>query len=211
LEETINFIYKNYYHLNKNSQKFYLIRGNHEEKVFYYLQKLETELTPQELLEKRKYYNTAYLLERDNRLKGRFLELYRDSYIWLKYNYSREFSITFTHAPCEERYLAKDDKISHKKMVKSASRSKNRGLKLDTLLSYLIDEAEDSRDYHIFGHLSQPNIRVFKNKICIDTGAIYGNSLSCAIIKDDKILFDSVAFQNRQKSATQEYNILFDF
>ena len=107
--------------------------------------------------------------------------------------------------------FTKDDEVSKEKMIKSASRSKNRGVKLDNLLSYLHKEAKDNRHYHIFGHLSQPNIRVFKNKICIDTSAIYGDSLSCAIIKNNKLLFNAVKFQNRQKSATQEYNLLFDF
>ncbi len=212
LSETINFIYKNYYHLNQKSKKFYLIRGNHEEMVYRYILNDPTlEITPKRLEEKKKYYNTVSLLEKNSNLKSKFLKLYKESYIWLKYDYSSDFSVTLTHAPCREEYLTKSDEISHQKMIKSASRSQNRGIKLDTLLSYLIEEAKDNRHYHIFGHLSQPNIRVFKNKICIDTSAIYGDSLSCAIIKKDKLLFDSVKFQNRQKSATQEYNILFDF
>ncbi len=212
LEETINFIYKNYFHLNQISQRFYLIRGNHEEMVYrYILNDATLEITSKRLKEKEKYYNTVSLLEKNNNLKSKFLELYKELLPWFKYYYNSEFSVTLTHAPCKEKYLAKDNKISHQKMVKSASRSKNRGVKLDTLLSYLIEEAKDNRHYHIFAHLSQPNIRIFKNKICIDTSAIYGDSLSCAIIKKDKLLFNSVKFQNRQKSAKQEYNILFDF
>jgi hypothetical protein len=212
LIETIEFIYKNYYHLNKTSERFYLILGNHEEMVYRYITNNPTlEITPKRVEEKRKYYNTVFLLERNKKLRDKFIELYHNSYIWLKYNYSKEFSISLTHAPCEERYLTKDDEISKKKMVKSISRSKNRGVKLDILLSYLLKEAKDNRNYHIFGHLSQPNIRQYKNKICIDTSAIYGNSLSCAIIQKDRLRFNSVKFQNRQKSTTQNYNLLFDF
>jgi hypothetical protein len=212
LIETIEFIYKNYYHLNKTSERFYLIMGNHEEMVYRYITNDPTlEITPKSVEKKRKYYNTVFLLERNKKLRDKFIELYHNSYIWLKYNYSKEFSISLTHAPCEERYLTKDDEISKKKMVKSISRSKNRGVKLDILLSYLLKEAKDNRNYHIFGHLSQPNIRQYKNKICIDTSAIYGNSLSCAIIQKDRLRFNSVKFQNRQKSTTQNYNLLFDF
>ncbi len=212
LIETIEFIYKNYYHLNKTSERFYLIMGNHEEMVYRYITNDPTlKITPKSVEKKRKYYNTVFLLEQNKKLRDKFIELYHNSYIWLKYNYSKEFSISLTHAPCEERYLTKDDEISKKKMVKSISRSKNRGVKLDILLSYLLKEAKDNRNYHIFGHLSQPNIRQYKNKICIDTSAIYGNSLSCAIIQKDRLRFNSVKFQNRQKSTTQNYNLLFDF
>jgi len=139
------------------------------------------------------------------------LELYNSTTVWLKYNYSKDFSVIFTHAPCEERYLAKNDEKSLRNMIKSKSRSKNSGVKLDTLLPYLIEEAKDNEHYHIFGHLSQPNIRKYKNKICIDTSAIYGNSLSCAIIKKSKISYDSVKFQEKQQPSTQIYNTLFDF
>ena len=96
-------------------------------------------------------------------------------------------------------------------MIKSASRSKNVGIKLDKLLFYTHAEAKDNHHYHIFGHLSQPNIRQYKNRICIDTSAIYGDALSCAIIKKDNLSFDSVAFLGEQKPASQIYNILFDF
>ncbi|SFV56956.1 Diadenosine tetraphosphatase [hydrothermal vent metagenome] len=212
IKETIEFIYTNYYHLNRNTQQLYLILGNHEKKVYQYLTNDSTlEITPKTIEEKHKYYNTVELLERDSSLKDKFLKLYHECSVWLKYPYSDEFSVTLTHAPCEEKYLTKNDTLSHKKMVKSISRSRNFGVRLDDLMPFVHQEAKDNRHYHIFGHLSQPNIRRYKNRICIDTSAIYGGSLSCAIIKKDKLSFDSVLFQNRQKPASQTYNILFDF
>jgi len=211
LSETINFIYDNFFNLNRDTQRFYLILGNHEAMVYRYIKKDPQLDNPEYLEKKRKYYNTALLLEKDSNLKQKFLELYNSTSVWLKYNYSKEFSVTLTHAPCQERYLAKNDEESLKNMIKSKSRSKNKGIKLDTLLPYLIQEAKDNEHYHIFGHLSQPNIRKYKNKICIDTSAIYGNSLSCAIIKKNEISYDSVKFQKKQPPSTQIYNTLFDF
>jgi len=67
-------------------------------------------------------------------------------------------------------------------MIKCISRSKNPKMPLDELIAYTHEEAQDNEHYHIFGHLSQPSIRQYKNKICIDTSAIYGNRLTCAII-----------------------------
>ena len=210
--ETINFIYKNYYHLNQNRQQFYLIKGNHEEMVYRYISNDPTlEVTKKRLEDKNKYYNTVEILEKDYNLKKKFLELYDVSYSWLQYRFNSNFSAILTHAPCEIKYLGKDDNKSYSKMIKCSSRSKNKDLKLDDLLSYIHKEAEDNQNYHIFGHLSQPNIRKYKNRICIDTSAIYGDTLSCAIIKEDQLTFDSTPFQKKQKSATQEYNILFDF
>lgn len=215
IAETIEFIHKNYLHLNKNrqqTQSFYLIMGNHEIMVERFISKDKgLELTPQHLINKEKYYNTVDLLEQNIELKEKFLEIYDWCYPWLKYNYGKNFSVTFSHAPCEEQYLGKEDSTSHHKMIKSASRSKNRGVKLDELLSYTHTEARNNSHYHIFGHLSQPNIRQYKNRICIDTSAIYGDALTCAIIKEDKLSFDSVGFLGEQKSASQIYNLLFDF
>ncbi len=212
IAQTIEFIYSNYYHLNQKQQRFYILRGNHEEMVYRYITKDSSlELTPKKLEEKRKYYNTVELLENNIDLKNKFLKLYSELYIWLKYSYSDTFSISLTHAPCKEKYLTKDDTLSHKKMVKSKSRSKNIGVKLDDLIPYIHQEAKDNQHYHIFGHLSQANIRKYKNKICIDTSAIYGNSLSCAVIDKNQLKFNSVDFQNKQKPTSQIYNTLFDF
>lgn len=212
LTQTIEFIHKNFYHLNQKEQRFYLIRGNHEEMVYRYISNDPTlNITPEKLEKKAKYYNTAILLEKNHHLKRLFLELYTECAIWLKYAYSQNFSATLTHAPCPEIFLTKEDKEASSKMVKCVSRSKHKDMKLDELIPYLHQEAKENQHYHIFGHLSQPNIRQYKNKICIDTSAIYGDTLSCAIVYKEHLRFDSVPFEKKQKPATQTYNRLFDF
>ncbi len=212
LTETIEFIYANFKHLNRNRQKLYLILGNHEEMVYRYIVNDPTLIINEKTIKNRKlYYNSVELLEKEPHLKSLFLELYSYCSIWYKYNYNDNFSVTLTHAPCPEKYLAQKGEEAEKRMVKCRSRSKNPNMPLDKLLPYLKEEAKDNQHYHIFGHLSQPNIRQFKNKICIDTSAIYGDSLSCAIVQQDKLSFDSVPFEKLQKKANQRYNILFDF
>ncbi len=212
LTQTIEFIYNNYKHLNQDRKRFYLIEGNHEAMVYRYITKDPTLIiTPKTIRDKERYYNTVALLEKNSKLKKLFLELYRECSVWYKYIYQEYFSVTLTHAPCPERYLAKDDIVSQKKMIKCVSRSRNPNVPLDELLPYTHKEAKDNQHYHIFGHLSQPNIRQYKNKICIDTSAIYGGYLSCAIIKKDIISFDSTPFEFKQKKAKQSYNLLFNF
>ena len=212
LTETIEFIYNNYIHLNQERQRFYLIRGNHENMVYRYITNDSTIIvTPKTIANKKKYYNTVALLEKEPKLKIFFLELYKECSVWYKYIYKDYFSVTLTHAPCEEKYLTKDNNTSQKKMVKCISRSKNPTMPLDELIPYTHEEAKDNQHYHIFGHLSQPNIRQYKNRICIDTSAIYGDSLSCAIIKKDSLTFYSTPFEFKQKKGKQTYNLLFDF
>jgi len=212
LTETIEFIYQNYQHLNQEKKRFYLILGNHEAMVYRYVTQDPTlTITPKTIENKEKYYNTVALLEKNSHLKKLFLELYHACDIWLKYEKDLDFSVSLTHAPCEEKYLAQEDKTSRKKMIKCVSRSKNPKLSLDKLIPYTHQEAKENQHYHIFGHLSQPNVRQYKNKICIDTSAIYGNSLSCVIVKNKTLTFDAVPFENKQAPATQIYNKLFDF
>ena len=212
LKETLEFIHNNYHYLNQQEQRFYLILGNHEEMVYRYITKDNSlVINSKTIKNKEMYYNTVALLEKDSDLKEKFIELYKQCTPWLKYDYDENFSITLTHAPCPEEYLCHEDEESRKKMIKCVSRSKSPSKKLDNLLPYTHQEAKGNQHYHIFGHLSQPNIRHYKNKICIDTSAVYGDSLSCAIVKNNSLTFDSIPFENKQKPALQTYNLLFDF
>jgi len=212
IQESIEFIYKNYKHLNQHEQRFYLILGNHESMVYRYIMNDDSlKITPQSIKNKKKYYNTVALLEKNILLKEKFIELYHLCKPYFFYDYNKDFSITLTHAPCAEEYLRQEDEISSKKMVKCISRSSHPKLPLDELIPYTHTQAKDNKHYHIFGHLSQLDIRQYKNKICIDTSAIYGRELSCAIVKKDTLNFYSVPFLNKQKAGTQNYSKLFDF
>jgi predicted phosphodiesterase len=212
LSETIKFIHKNYAHLNKERQRFYLIEGNHENMVYRYISNDSSIIvTPKTIANKEKYYNTVALLEKRPHLKQLFLELYDVCKPSFQYLYDETFSVTLTHAPCPEKYLREETEQARKKMIKCISRSKNPTMPLDELIPYTHEEAKDNEHYHVFGHLSQANIRQYKNKICIDTSAIYGNTLTCAIVKKNQLKFDSVVFENKQEMGKQTYNTLFNF
>ena len=212
LRETIEFLHKNYHHLNQKQKHLYLILGNHEEMVYrYIINDPSLKITKKSIENKEKYYNTVALLEKNDALKQLFIELYHFCNPWLYYNYSNDFSVTLTHAPCPEKHLRKEDEESTRKMVKCISRSKNPEMALDELIPYTHQEAKENQHYHIFGHLSQPNIRQYQNRICIDTSAIYGQTLSCAIIKENQLHFDSVPFENKQEAGKQNDSKLFNF
>ncbi len=212
LKETIEFIYNNYYHLNQQQKHLYIVLGNHEDMVYRYITNDPSlEITPKTIRDREKYYNTVSLLEKDSSLKEKFIKLYKKCRVWFYYNYNKKFSVTLTHAPCLEKHLREVDKESKSKMIKCTSRSENPQISLDELIPFTHLEAKDNQHYHIFGHLSQTTIRQYKNKICIDTSAIYGGMLSCAIIRKDKILFDSVPFEHKQQAGKQHDSKLFDF
>ncbi len=212
LSETIEFIYHNYQHLNKDRKRFYLVLGNHEDMVYRYItNNPNLIINAKTIKNKEMYYNTVALLDRDPKLKALFLELYAVCDVFYKYVYGNNFSITLTHAPCPEIYLGQEDKESKRKMIKCVSRSKNPKMPLDELIPYTHEEAQDNQHYHVFGHLSQPNIRQYKNKICIDTSAIYGADLSCVLVKNDQLTFDAVPFEHKQAQGSQTYNTLFNF
>ncbi len=100
LKETIEFIYKNYLYLNKREKRLYLILGNHEKRVYEYIldnQNLGYKKKSKE--EERKYYNTSLLLKKEPKLKEKFLFLYKECYIWLRYKY-KSLTVTITHGPC---------------------------------------------------------------------------------------------------------------
>lgn len=212
IKETIEFIYKNHHHLNQTTKHLHLILGNHEEMVYRYIINDPTlKITPRSIKNKKKYYNSVALLEKDISLKELFIELYHECKPFLYYSYSNNFSITLTHAPCPEKYLRKKDEESRRQMIKCISRSKNPEMSLDELIPYAHEEAKENQHYHIFGHLSQPNIRHYKNRICVDTSAIYGTTLSCVIVKEDTLHFDNTPFEKIQKAGKQTFNKLFDF
>ena len=104
--------------------------------------------------------------------------------IWIKTN-----SFIVTHAPCENKFLGKLDSISTKKQIKCESRSKNSNKTNDEITPYLMIEANEHHPKHIFGHMGQSNVRIFKNKICIDTGCVYGGSLTGYTAHDNIIKY----------------------
>jgi len=175
IKETIEFV-----HLNKKllGERLQLIMGNHEEMVWKWItDHPRLEKTEKRLEEKEKYYNTVGILENSPYHKELFLELFSEMKGWYKQIGSDKKSFICTHAPCEVKYLEKMDGKSLHKQVVSTSRSKNKDLSLDELLPYLMEEAVKNHPIHIFGHLGQERMRTFKNKVCIDTGCVYGGNL----------------------------------
>jgi hypothetical protein len=179
ITDTIDFIYLNL--KNKNiKDKIKVIKGNHELRVYDWIKKTANlKITEKTIKEKKEYYNTTFILEQNYELKNKFLFIYKKMSTFVKYiDLQNKHSFIVTHAPCEIQYLEKLDKLSQMKNIKSKSRSKNKNLTNDDLTMYLKVESNINHPLHIFGHLGQEEVRRYNNKICIDTGCVYGNVLT---------------------------------
>lgn len=176
LEETIRFIHKN---MDAFGDRFHMVLGNHEEMVWKWTTDDHSlEKTAERLWQKEHYYNTTFVLEQNEEVRTMFLEIFAKMKGWVKTIGKNKRSFIVTHAPCEIKYLEKMNKKSLMKQYKCASRSKNKGMSNDELTPYLMSEAVTNQPLHIFGHMGQTNVRSFRNKVCIDTGCVYGNHLT---------------------------------
>ena len=199
IKKTIDFVYKNM------GERFKMIIGNHEETVYKWISGTHEKKNDKKALKKKElFYNTTLLLENDEESKKKFLKIFEFSKGWLKLknNDINNNSFVFTHAPCEVKYLEKMDSLSFKKQVKSTSRSANKGLTNDQLTPYLIPESNIKDPIHIFGHMGQSEARKYKNKICIDSGCVYGGKLI-------GIKLSSMEFKEVKNSSNKEFKNSF--
>lgn len=191
---------------NKFGSRVKFILGNHEEMVWKWVTNDKSlEVTPERLDQKEKYYNTAGLLESDEALKNVFLKIYDSMLPWAKWSSGYQTSFIATHAPCETKYLGKMDRRSIGKQYKCTSRSKNVGKSNDELTPYLTIEANSQHPRHVFGHMGQGEVRSFKNKFCIDSGCIYGGTLTAFFPCRNKVQFRSVKYMG-DHSKSNDFN-----
>jgi predicted phosphodiesterase len=207
LEETIRFIHNN---MNIFGDRFHMVMGNHEEMVWKWITNDKSlEITPERLDQKSRYYNTTFLLEKNVELKDMFLEIYGNMKGWVKTIGTEKRSFVVTHAPCEVNVLEKMDGKSLRKQYKCASRSKNRDKTNDEITPYLKEEAVNNHPVHIFGHMGQTSVRTFKNKVCIDTGCVYGHKLVGYSVNGSKPFIQSVSAMGEKTGRNDFSNDLF--
>ncbi|MEA3450878.1 MAG: metallophosphoesterase, partial [Bacteroidota bacterium] len=208
IAKTIIFIHNN---MGVLGDRLQLIMGNHEEMVWKWITKhKDLEITPKRIEEKARYYNTAILLEDDEILKEKFLEIFAKMKGWVKMIGTDKRSFIVTHAPCEIKFLEKMDGKSLKKQYKCLSRSKNKELTNDQLTPYLKEEAVKNQPIHIFAHMGQSSVRTFKNKVCIDAGCVYGGKLVGYTVGFGKPFIQTVNKDGETGAQTHFGNNLFE-
>lgn len=173
-EETrkiVDFIYN-------NRQHFHIVRGNHEYAVWNHIKGL----APADPTR----FTSIPVIESDCELCHRFEELYAQSKPFYIRDAARQgasgLSFIITHAPCEKHYLAKLD---------SESQLKQLVWKVDpaTVCTFM-EELSTSKPpawRHMFGHVSFEKAWDNGWLVGLDSGAGYGNTLSCAIVSDSNV------------------------
>lgn len=177
--EIVNFLYE-------NKQVFYFVLGNHENFVYKYLQG-ELKGIDQELLHS--YFDSILVLRADNELRAKFNHLCELSMPFYTRQGASYTSFYVTHAPCHNKYIGKLDAISIKHQRNFRL---DRSLPTEEQITFIKEEAVSNHPFHIFGHIAAKQAFRIKNKVHIDTGAVYGNKLTGVEIAH-KPFFKSVA------------------
>lgn len=127
-------------------------------------------------------FTSLPVLQKDPELAKRFLAIYDQSLPFVHFSNER-VSAFATHAPCQNKFLGK--------MSESAKKAQRnfyfKGRTLEEMseeLTFVRDETKNSHPLHIFGHVAHGFKRLEdKNKVWLDTGAVYGGKLSALILK----------------------------
>ncbi|MGC5327291.1 AAA family ATPase [Brevibacillus sp. SYSU BS000544] len=187
-EETIHFIYKNRDHI-------LLVKGNHENFVYKLLKgELQESDFDDELIQT--HFTSIAELEGNEDLKQMFYELVEDSVEFYRYIGISKNSFYVTHAPCHNKYVGKLDSMSLKKQRNfRIERDKD----YHEQLNFLLNEAVGNHPYHVFGHVASKSAIRLKNKLGIDTGAVYGNRLLSVSFGNQRVFFKSVEGSSAEK------------
>lgn len=178
--------------------------GNHEA---YVARRLRKEISAQPDIEKT-YFTALEILQNDAELAAKFLTLYDCSkpfVILCDSGESGNLPVYVTHAPCLKRHLGKVHDFSL--TAQRNYRTKDRTLPILQEFEWLYKEAERNHPLHIFGHISHlvtdtKNMQ-FRNKVFLDTGAVYGGRLSAVIVKRGEII-DTLQIQATKTRAEAE-------
>ena len=153
-----------------------MVRGNHEAFV---ARRLRGEI--EEISNEDELFSSYCILKNDPLLAEKFLKLYDESlpFVCIK---THGKTVYVTHAPCYNKSLGKLDEKSQKFQRNFYFASRDNDSMVDEL-SFIFEQAKVSHPYHVFGHVAHSMKQVeIKNKVWLDTGAVYGGKLSAFII-----------------------------
>jgi predicted kinase len=154
-----------------------VIAANHEA---YVARRLRGEIskTDKEL----DFFTSLAVLQQDEKLAARFLAIYDQSIPFAFYE-NENVSVYATHAPCRNKYLGKMSESAKKSQRNFHFRSRNVS-EMSKELEFVGEEAKKFHPIHVFGHVAHAFKQLEdKNKVWLDSGAVYGNKLSGLIVK----------------------------
>ena len=155
-----------------------VIVGNHESFVARrLLNKIEAISNEGEL------FSSLKVFQNNPELAQRFLLLYERMLPFAVFkNYGK--TIYVTHAPCYNSFLGK---LSEKaqKFQRNFYFASRESANMINELRFVEDESKNSHPIHVFGHIAHAMKHMeMKNKVWLDSGAVYGRKLSALIVSE---------------------------
>jgi predicted kinase len=181
------------------------VHGNHEN---YAVKRLRGELNEKSIdpeLEKTYMTSVPVLLERTD-LAEKVLDIWDNHSVpFLVIQSYFQRTLFITHAPCKNKVLGKLSNFALKDQRNLYT--KDRDADYRTSYPFVFDEAEVCHPFHIFGHVahSAPKM-IYKNKVFLDTGAVYGNKLSAFVIVNNDWNIEQIQTTALDTSKTLEKN-----
>lgn len=127
-------------------------------------------------------FTSLQVLKEDKELAARFLAIFDKSIPFAFYS-NENVSAYATHAPCQNKFLGKMSDAGKKAQRNFYFKSREVS-EMSQELAFVGEEAKKSHPLHVFGHVAHQFKHLEdKNKVWLDTGAVYGNKLSALVIK----------------------------
>lgn len=162
--------------LHTNLSYFYFVKWNHENFVY---KVLKWEITTNNLDKDfvSRYFGSLKILEKDDQLKNKFIEIVDLSKEFFRYESSDQGKLVFiaTHVPCRQKYLGK---INKDWLINQRTFKYDRELDIMTIIKDFLSESDRNYPIHFFWHLPFKDMMRTGNKIGVDTWCIHWNKLT---------------------------------
>jgi KaiC/GvpD/RAD55 family RecA-like ATPase len=164
---------------------YYLAMGNHES---YVGRALLGDIPPAPELEAEKFPAIAVLRDSPE-AKSKLMDILAFSRQFYRVMQQGSKEMIVTHAPCEEKYLGKTHVGAYRNQRNLHVSDRTEDYR--DSYPFIFEEAEYCKPFHVFGHVAHgsPKSMMYKNKVFLDTGCVYGGYLSAFVLKDGRYDF----------------------
>jgi hypothetical protein len=165
-----------------------ILHGNHEA---YLYRRLKGEIQPAPNEVEEEFFTALKTLQDNEELRSLFFHLFEISIPCGLFSFEGGRTIHATHAPCDKKHIGKYDQASLRAMRNF--RVKDRSEDLRVSLDFFYKQAVHNHPLHVTGHFAHSCDKLtYKNKVFLDTGAVYGGSLTALYVKGDNREFIQV-------------------
>lgn len=170
-----------------------VLAGNHERYVYRALTDPKFDRVPE--IEER-YITSLKVIEHDEELKAMFINIFENFTVpFLRVEGPNMRTMYLTHAPCQEVYLGKMSPLAQRAQANLFVEDRENPREA---YKFIFEEAKGNFPIHVFGHIAHnADMReaTYKNKVFLDTGAVYGHKLTALIYQDNSYQFRQVDAQ----------------